>query len=642
MGGERTRTLSSTDRGRALAISLAASVAAVLLFASTAQAAFHLMKIREVHTGGASGGSYVVLQMFNPGQNLVGGHKIDVYASNGTKSSSFEFPGNVASGADQATILAAGEGYAASFPSGPAPDAPEGSALDLPAAGGAVCFESIDCVSWGGFTGNASLPFPGAGTPVSSGGVTAGKVLRRSIEPGCSTLLELGDDTNDSATDFSEQAPNPRSNATVPVETECNAPNTTIDSASVPSGGRTSSPDVTFEFSATPSEGATFECKLDGGTFAGCTSPAEYNGLEGGPAAAGKLHTFMVQATIAGDTDPTPATHSWTVDKVAPTMTITAQPDDPSPGGSAAFAYFANESVAGVECRLDTPEGEGTFESCPSGGKTYTGLGDGPHTFMVRATDLVGNQGTPGEFPSGAYSWTVDNSLADTTPPETTILLKPPNPTGSSTVFFTYASNEPGSTFECRLDGAPFVGCTPLGVTYTGLASGTHTFEVQAKDEAGNLGKAAGYTFDVVLPTPAPPPPGMTGTSSQPSESQTAPGPGTAFAAGVAKVKGAFALLRMGCRGQRGARCRGRLRLVARVGGARASRRATRNLVVGRGRYNLPAGSRGRVVRVRLSAKGRRLVRRAGRRGLRVRLAGKRLKKRSLVLRGAAKKRRRR
>lgn len=613
-------------------------IAAVGLLAAVpdARAAFHLMKIREVHTGGAANDSYVVLQAYSGGQNFVNGTSVTAYGANGAQVGGFTFGSNVGNGQDQMTILVADTAYSTTFPS-PAP-APDGTSatLELNPAGGAVCFENIDCVSWGSFDWGANPQPSPTGAPASPGGVAAGKALHRSIEPGCPTLLEFGDDTNGSSTDFSEQLPNPRSNASPIVETKCVAPNTTITSATVPNGGRTNETTISFSFSATPSEGASFECKLDAGAFeASCTSPKEYTSLDGDDSASGTPHAFQVRAKNADGTDPTPATHNWTVDTVAPTMTITGMPEDQSSGASAAFAYQANESVASTQCRLDTPEGAGAFEGCPPGSKTYTGLGDGLHTFMVRATDLAGNQSIPGAFPAGTYSWTVDNSLADTTSPETTITSMPPNPSGSSTASFTYESNEPGSSFKCKLDAAPFAACSALGITYTGLADGTHTFQVRATDSSDNTDPTpAGYTFDVVLPLtsdplplPSPPPP-------------SEPEPGTASAAAVAQVRGAFALLRIGCRGQQGARCRGLLRLVARVGSAGSSRSGARLVTVGRGRYNLPAGSRGRVVRARLTPQGRRLVRRAGRRGLRVRLVGKRLEKRVLTLRGAAKRKR--
>ncbi len=53
---------------------------------------------------------------------------------------------------------------------------------------------------------------------------------------------------------------------------------------------------------------ATFECKLDKGAFAPCTSPKTYKVKPG-------KHTFSVEAVAAAGTDATPATFSFKVKK---------------------------------------------------------------------------------------------------------------------------------------------------------------------------------------------------------------------------------------------------------------------------------------------------------------------------------------
>ena len=64
---------------------------------------------------------------------------------------------------------------------------------------------------------------------------------------------------------------------------------------------------ATFTFTASE-PGSTFRCSLDGAAFTACTSPMQYTGLSPGP------HAFRVRATDPGhNTDPTPATRSWTV-----------------------------------------------------------------------------------------------------------------------------------------------------------------------------------------------------------------------------------------------------------------------------------------------------------------------------------------
>ena len=83
--------------------------------------------------------------------------------------------------------------------------------------------------------------------------------------------------------------------------------------------------------------------------------------------------------------------------------------------------------------------------------------------------------------------WTFTTTAApvDTTPPDTTITSGPLGIVKSRDATFTFSSTESDSTFECSLDGAAFSACSSPK-QYTGLADGTHTFEVKATDAAGN------------------------------------------------------------------------------------------------------------------------------------------------------------
>ena len=74
----------------------------------------------------------------------------------------------------------------------------------------------------------------------------------------------------------------------------------------------------------------------------------------------------------------------------------------------------------------------------------------------------------------------------DTIAPNTTLSSGPSGAFRSTSATFGFSSSEPDSTFECSLDGAPFAACTSPK-TYTGLAQGTHTFQVRAIDAAGNV-----------------------------------------------------------------------------------------------------------------------------------------------------------
>jgi hypothetical protein len=189
--------------------------AALLLLPAPAQAVFHLMKVSEVAPSPAgAGSSFIELQMYEAGQNQVGGHMVRTYTSTGTLLGAVPIPSNVGNGDSQRTILIG----SAATPGSPDFVTNLDTYLPSAAAGGAVCFESIDCVSWGGFTGAASLP-SATGNPAPA--IPTGSSLTRSITPGCNTLLENADDTNNSLADFSIAAPSPRNNSTAPTESVC-------------------------------------------------------------------------------------------------------------------------------------------------------------------------------------------------------------------------------------------------------------------------------------------------------------------------------------------------------------------------------------------------------------------------------------
>lgn len=74
-----------------------------------------------------------------------------------------------------------------------------------------------------------------------------------------------------------------------------------------------------FKFSSSE-PGVTFECKVDGGNYASCSSPHDVTGLADGS------HTFSVRAVdAAGNSSEHPAARSWTVD------TSATKPADPKP-----------------------------------------------------------------------------------------------------------------------------------------------------------------------------------------------------------------------------------------------------------------------------------------------------------------------
>jgi hypothetical protein len=109
------------------------------------------------------------------------------------------------------------------------------------------------------------------------------------------------------------------SEARRPLTVDTTAPDSSITSGPTVTARSTG---ASFQFSS-PEPGAVFECRLDSGAWSACTSPRDYVFLSQGG------HSFDVAATdAAGNRDPSPATRSWNIDSIAPTVTTVS----PAPG----------------------------------------------------------------------------------------------------------------------------------------------------------------------------------------------------------------------------------------------------------------------------------------------------------------------
>lgn len=300
----------------------ALALALPLFTAPSAVATFHLIQIREVYPGSAANpaAEYVELQMYESGQNFVGGHVLRTYGASGSPVTTNMLAADVPNGDNQRTVLLATPEAESQF--GIQGDAGLSPSGQLDPAGGAVCWESLDCVSWGSFSG--SLPSP-AGSPADPAGIPDGMALRRSIAPNCSTLLEQADDGDNGAADFSDVFPGPRPNSVAPSEHACSSqagagnpyPEGTVGIGSRrgrkpqtrirrhPSH-RTRDRSPTFGFSSSV-PGATFLCKLDRKPYKRCRTPLTLSRLDPGP------HVFRVKARASGRSDPSPATYGFRV-----------------------------------------------------------------------------------------------------------------------------------------------------------------------------------------------------------------------------------------------------------------------------------------------------------------------------------------
>ena len=237
----------------------------------------------------------------------------------------------------------------------------------------------------------------------------------------------------------------------------------------------------TFEF-ASSEPGSTFECRLAQDYFP-CGSPLiPASPLPDGP------HAFDVRAIDAPGNESAVRTRSFIVEARPPSVTISSGPAEGSTSSeqSASFGFASNEPQTSFRCRLDG----GGFEDCGSP-FTASDLTAGPHTFRVRATDRAGKQSSTASR-AWAIEGTIDLSITAGPAPGSAI--------NDATPRFAFSSPDSGASFQCRIEGDPFVPCTSPFTAST-LTDGDHRFTVRATNTAQNVAVVSrDFTVDTIAP----------------------------------------------------------------------------------------------------------------------------------------------
>jgi RHS repeat-associated protein len=186
-----------------------------------------------------------------------------------------------------------------------------------------------------------------------------------------------------------------------------------------------------------------------------------------------------------------PGAHTLTHDAIAPGLGFEAPPPGAHVRGLVtvrAQASDAGSAVASLTLTIDgqplpadlTPAPPAVTLGASASWDTLAAA-DGAHSLGATALDGAGN---PASLTRVA--------VVDNTPPDTVLVGGPAGEHDGTAATFAFTGHDDltplaGLTFAWRLDGGPwsaFAGATVASVD--GLADGTHTFEVKARDLAGN------------------------------------------------------------------------------------------------------------------------------------------------------------
>jgi hypothetical protein len=275
---------------------------------------------------------------------------------------------------------------------------------------------------------------------------------------------------------------------------DTDAPETTIDSET-PSTTPTNFTSMDFTFSS-DEIGSTFQCKLDGGIYASCTSPASYTSLGDGS------HTFYVYATDpSGNDDLSPDSYTWDIDTEKPEISIGAPSVSVTDTGPVDFsitvsgADSVNLTTGDVTLNATgTAAGDVSVTSGTTNNPTVTisnTTGDGTLGISIAAgvaSDISGNDNI---LTGPSTTFFVDNTAPVLTLPAD-IIAEATSPSGA-VVGFTVTAVD-------AVDPSPTVTCVPPSGSLFPL--GTTTVDCTAADSLGN--ESAG-SFTVTVENTLPP-----------------------------------------------------------------------------------------------------------------------------------------
>jgi hypothetical protein len=190
-----------------------------------------------------------------------------------------------------------------------------------------------------------------------------------------------------------------------------------------------------------------------------------------------------VQARFVDDTAPAMSSLNGPTGQIngAATFTFSAAADP-------TFSHFQCRLVNGGESQLHD------WQTCSAGHQENPAPDgtEGSYKLYVRAVDRSNNVS-----PASSWSWTVDKIRPETT-------LSDSGPSGLTTAksaTFTFTGSGDVTGYTCVLDAVSTSCQSPK--TYTNLGEGVHTFQVFARDDAGNNDQSPAsrtWTVDTLAP----------------------------------------------------------------------------------------------------------------------------------------------
>ena len=214
------------------------------------------------------------------------------------------------------------------------------------------------------------------------------------------------------------------------------------------------------------------QCSLDGANYKVCGNFLDLMDLSQG------THTLQVRSIDNAGNLSDVIQHQWQIDQSKPKVRIVQGYNTPG-SSEASIEFSATDEESGVrkiECRLNGK----SFRACESPMK-YSELGDGEHSFSVRAEDKAGNVSSV-----ESYSWLVDTQaplVHFTERPDETVYI-------GSEARIQFTINDGGGSgvqsYQCFFNGEPY-DCTPdTSYSFMIPTQSDNNFQITVSDRYGN------------------------------------------------------------------------------------------------------------------------------------------------------------
>jgi hypothetical protein len=206
-------------------------------------------------------------------------------------------------------------------------------------------------------------------------------------------------------------------------------------------------------------------------------------------------------------------------DSEAPNTTLTATPPALSNSKTAVFKFSSDDPQATFVCYRDFVPGQ----VCTSP-KSYTGLAEGSHQFIVKAVDRAGNS----DLSAPSFTWTIDSVAPTTTAPVSRFTIGTAVSGGLVPITESWTGTDPSPAsginierLERQVGAGAFSNVMLSSATATTAVVGvapnqSNTFRTRARDLAHNTGVfSTGPTISVGLAEQTSGSVGFTGTWTQ-------------------------------------------------------------------------------------------------------------------------------